>query len=239
MRDRTRGLNLYPLLDEFDTDAKPLSAEEARGADFETRVRSVGKFLIAEARRIHLKLSPEGRSNYDPEDIFQEIVLELRTKDHAYDPSKGRYITFAAYAVRNVEYHVACRARPVKVPENSSKRLDPRNNPDPRLLAAARDHEDVQGLLLQDRRPGPLDGLIWLEEIREGNERVAELIANCTVIECLALSSLGTSSGSPQAPKEVALSHGIDPARLRKAMVTARQKVRETGDREHNGGNDA
>lgn len=220
----------HPLLAYFGAqESKPLSAEEAQAADFETRINSIGRLLVKEVARIHRLLSPEGQVNYDQEDILLEIWAELRRRNDSFNCSRGNYRTFAALIIRNTFLDITCRARTVKLPADTASRLwkgDPENMA--RLKRAARDHWEINsGLLLPDCQPSPEDGLIWLETREEDQQRAAALLENCTVMECLALSTLGIWGDKPSTARQAAIRHGISPERLRKARKTAIKKLRK------------
>lgn len=228
----------HPLLVYFGALCDPLSKEQAQDADFQVRIDSIGRFLVREVLRFHRKLSPQGKVNYDPEDILLECWIELRKRNDKYDYSRGGYRTFAARIINNTFLAISERSRAVKLPANSAGTFNLAANPTElkegdrvkiELLAkAAKDHSEIGSHLplLQDRKPSPVDGLIWTEDCERLNSDIADRIGDLETIECIAIGvSLRLWGGPKQTLREAAQEYGVEPKVLRRALKTARDKL--------------
>ena len=219
------NLEDQPLLAHFSRAFKSLTRDEAQTADFDTRLASIGRLLVRDVLRMHRRLSPEGRLNYEPEDLFLEIWAELRKRNEKYDKRKGNYRTFAMRIARNKFSELRIRSRCVKLPSDADKQFRC-GQPDQvgRLARTATDHEPLCDVLVQDRQPSPVDGLIWLESHEAAVSDVAKHIGNMSVHEAIAISTLGV--WGPKKPiVELSRQYGIQPSVLRKALASARAKL--------------
>jgi DNA-directed RNA polymerase specialized sigma24 family protein len=236
-RKRDDRLKDHPLLVYFGALCDPLSNEQAQQADFVTRIESIGRFLVREVLRFHRRLSPQGRINYDPEDILIEVWIELRRRNHKYDPARGGYRTFAVRIMRNTFLAISERSRCVRLPSNSAALFNAASNASlddaarkkfETVSRAAKDHADVtpHTPLLQDRRPSPVDGLIWMEDFERLNTDVADRIGALDTYECIAIGATMRLWGTPkQTLAEAAQEYGVEPGVLRRALRSARSKL--------------
>lgn len=220
------SLNDQPLLKHFGSlPSEPLSREQTRLADFDTRMASIGRFLVREVLRLHRRLSPEGKINYDEEDLFLEVWIELSKRNDKYDADRGNYRTFANRILRNKFHEIQQRARCVKLPADADKQFragDPEKIE--RLSRTATDHEALPAALVQDRQPSPIDGLIWLEEHERAVSDVSENIGNMTINEAIAIGTIGIWGPGGSIPK-TAEKYGLEPKVLRRALESAKSKL--------------
>lgn len=100
-----------------------LSIEAERAAPFEVRLRSVWKYIVQRAKRFTSTLSERERAHLDAEDLVSEIVVSLIEKDHKWNPTRARYVTFCETVMRNVLSIKREQARVVVAPANAQGRL--------------------------------------------------------------------------------------------------------------------
>lgn len=220
------SLKDQPLLEHFgNLPSKPLSNTEAQHADFETRIASIGRFLVREVLKLWGRLSPEGKATYEAEDLFLEIWMELEKRNNKYDANRGNYRTFANKIMCNKFNEIIKRSRCVKLPADADKQFKT-GNPEKidRLSRTATDHEPLTTVLVQDRQPSPIDGLIWLEEHEKAVADVANHIGNMTSIEAIAIKTIGIW-GPASTIQEAAATYGLAPKILRRALVSAKSKL--------------
>lgn len=108
------GVHLHTFLD----------AETERTATFESRLRSIWRYLVKNVGRFSLTMKPCERAVISVEDMIQDVAIGLAQKDHLWDPARGRYSTFATMVMRSVLSGSRERARTVAGPCNSHARLE-------------------------------------------------------------------------------------------------------------------
>ncbi len=114
----------YPIFSAYaGTQAFIGSADRGEGLPFEDRVKSIWPFLVRRCSSFHASLKPREKTNYDPEDILSEVWVALAEKDHKWEPSRGKYITYAGAIMDREFSSIRDKARTVEAPRNSAGRL--------------------------------------------------------------------------------------------------------------------
>jgi RNA polymerase sigma factor (sigma-70 family) len=224
-----------PLLEYFASLCDPLSRQDAQAADFSRRIASIGRFLVREALRFYRQLSPEGKVTFDPEDLLLEMWIELSERDRKYDSSKSSYLCFAQTIIRNRMAELFERSRCVKLQANTAGTFKAaaagievaRENLE-NLLRAARDHEEINGLYVDETELDPLELMIRKEEAEESNEVIGKFLQKLDLHECLALGcNLGMYGEEKTALKFKAAEYGLDEMLLRRSLATAKEKLQD------------
>lgn len=113
----------YPMIFAFGEDIEYLSHDEAIAAPVEARIKSVWPFLVRQVLRFSETLRPRDRANYDPEDVLGELWVTLVEKDEKWEPTRGRYLTFAGRVVANELHAIRDRSHTVHSPKNTGCRI--------------------------------------------------------------------------------------------------------------------
>jgi hypothetical protein len=88
------------------------------------RIDSVMPGMVREVNLFRDRLGHGELHNFDFLDVLQEVWLELRIKDHYFDPARGfQYITFATRICRNKLGEIRNRWHTVAGPRNTPARL--------------------------------------------------------------------------------------------------------------------
>lgn len=129
---RRSDSSLFDFAEHGSLGPKPTD-DEMSAATPDDRIAAVWRILIGIVRRFHdNKMTPHQRQNYSVEDLLLEVYIEMRAKDSGWNPSNGRYSTYASTIVNHLLIDIGDRATVVHAPRNSStkiKRYDP-DDPD-------------------------------------------------------------------------------------------------------------
>lgn len=229
----------YELIKLFGDLCSPLTRSEAGAADFESRVGSIGRYLVREVQRSYKRLSPEGKITYDPEDLLLECWIKLRERDDKYESGRGDYLVFARRIIHNRLTELTEKTRCVGLPANSAGQFRTLQGAEDQesqnrlslLVRTARDHvelhQDAMGAKLEWIHT-PLQNLIDEEEDQEGRDQLAAmLVGELTLLECLALGAYyGLWSNPRKALKDLAREYSFTTQQLRKALASARVKIK-------------
>ena len=112
----------YSVFNIFGRSRTALTTEEAINASAHERIVSIWPFIVSKVITFSQSLRDRERANYDPEDVCLDLYVELSTKNDAWAPERGKYITFAGKIVRNRLYAIRDLSRVVHSPRNSSLR---------------------------------------------------------------------------------------------------------------------
>lgn len=97
-----------------------LTQEQAAAASFDERFASIvpwlKKYIAATAGR----WAKRQVANYSPEDVFHECYIELRVKNHLFDPTRSNYLGFARRLVVLLLPRLRDRSLTVELPRDSS-----------------------------------------------------------------------------------------------------------------------
>lgn len=113
----------YPIFGMFGANPKMLTFEQSLTATADQRIESVWRFLVRRALLFAEGMRGQELANFDVEDVLMELYVELREKDHKWEPARGRYITYAARLAQRHISGMKDRARTVQSPRNSSSRI--------------------------------------------------------------------------------------------------------------------
>lgn len=116
-------LSNCPIYNMFGVHPRQLTADEAITATTDQRIASVWRFLVRKAIQFCGKLQWPEAANCDVEDVLMELYIELRNKDHKWEPSRGRYITFAGSLASRFFSSFRDSMRTVEAPRNSASRM--------------------------------------------------------------------------------------------------------------------
>lgn len=102
-----------------------LTRDEESTADFDSRLASVWPFLIGVTRKFVAGLPAREKTLIDVDDALSEIWLKLRQCEAAgkWEPSRGRYITFASAVASRKLCDLRDAALTVKGPANCRSKL--------------------------------------------------------------------------------------------------------------------
>ena len=113
----------YPLSYCFGERQAPMTQEELAKATPSVRLQSVWPRLASMAMSFQKTLKPQERVAFDFEDILSELAAEILKRDHEWDPSRGKYITYATTMISHALYALRDRTPIVNPPPNSSSRI--------------------------------------------------------------------------------------------------------------------
>jgi hypothetical protein len=184
-----------------------------------------------------LKLKPGERAVFDLDDIAQSIWIALREKDDRFDPSRGRYITFAARLVRHELCAIRESSRTVVSPRNTGCRLkeyatdeaagtltERKSATREAIRRSVASYDAIDGHDASGRDRESSDEFCREEQIRIAREAVAIGYAALTAIEVLAVSRLAKTN--PPRISLIASETGIDTEILKAAHKSALDKIR-------------
>lgn len=117
-------INDYPLLKHYGSLHSHIDREAARLANFDERINSIGRYLVGRTIKFwKTMLSSEGKTTYDPEDIFLELYSELRKRNDKYNHERADYIIFAGRIINNKLIELLERAHGIKLPANAASKF--------------------------------------------------------------------------------------------------------------------
>lgn len=232
--------NYQELIDYFRGLCNPLTPSQAAAASFEERVNSIGRFLVGQVLASYRRLSPEGRVAYDPDDLILECWIKLKERDSKYQSARGEYVVFARKIIRNCLVEITEKTRCVKLPANSAGMFRSLQGSQAEcdvsrlelLTRTARDHVVLDGVQAEDLdsgEPCPLQIMVNAETAAADREELAKTLSdNLSAVECLALGSYyGAWDNQRRLLRDVARDHNVGVQPLRKALASAREKVRK------------
>lgn len=109
--------------DVFGETPERVSPEREAEASFDARVASVWIFLIKLARNYHGRLSDAERAGTEIDDLLADLWITLREKDEMWNPSRGRFITFAGAIARRRLSDLRDQSRLVRSPNNCLSKI--------------------------------------------------------------------------------------------------------------------
>ncbi len=241
-RAAERDPALYPFGTEPKGNPWKLTAKQERKANFETRLRSIWKYVVRRARRFCATLTDRERSQMDAEDLVGEIVASLLEKDAKWNPERGRYVTFAESVMRNVLSLKREHARVVAAPANAAGRLrqyqelyaQGKLSP-----ASTRTMRAIEGALGETETVSPTvdppfgadrehNGHTTLAATRTMETEVSEALRTLDdPRQCLVLGrTYGLFGGDEQTPKQIADAIGTDSNAVRNLQGRAKNAMR-------------
>ncbi len=197
------NIEAYPLLKHYGSMCQRLSKVQAAASTFDERFASIGRFVVGQAIRFYTStLSPEGRTAYDPEDIFLECWSELKSRNDRYDPARGSYLVFAHRVIANRLSEIIETVHCVQLPANAAEKfrelmaLEADGKLDARrsrrlaaLIAASVDHEQISlGAAVVDPSDSPEDAVLSSERRKLIEGSVRRLLSLLSARESMALS---------------------------------------------------
>lgn len=93
-----------------------MTAAAERTASFADRLESAWAILVQIGLRAWMAYSEREKACVSIEDAMQAAVVELLARDRAFDPDRGRYVTFAKTVVRQAIAEQRRKARAVTAP---------------------------------------------------------------------------------------------------------------------------
>lgn len=232
-----------PLFTAFGRWHKFLAPDDAIGADFETRLRSIWPLMCRRVRGFSGTLTRRERANFDDEDVLAELVVALARKDGLWRPDHGRYITFAWAVIKSELASIRDRSRTVQSPRNSTCRLKAYQAESDAGTLTARRRATFQDIRRTSANPVPVgssgdDGIVDLVDERgPGGRLPCELAedaierAICEALEPLETESIASTAGvfgwKRRANADVAREYGVTEDDVRAARASGMAKVRD------------
>ena len=232
-------MNSFPLLLHYGSLCSRITREQAAIASFDERFNSIGRYVVGQSIRFYsIVLSREGKTAFDPEDIFIELWSELRERNPYYKSELGKYLTFAQRVIANKLSEMLETTHCVQLPANAAEKyktlarlteLDSRQAERLSALVAANvDHAPIQaGETIESGDARPEQQAIANERRTLSEAAIIRMLSSLTARECLAVGLRYGLWGRKRtnlttADEAVGLQRGT----LSKSFVSARKKMR-------------
>lgn len=244
-RGRIRGE--YPIFFAYGDSHDFLSAEEARNATADERIKSIWPLLVRRVLDFQGTLRSRERVNFDPEDTITELWVVLKSKDAEWSPDRGKYVTFAGVIVDREFCSIRDRSRTVQSPRNSSCRLkEYKGEANGEILTSRRSKtandilrtsDGIQKIGSDNGREydscneyaeDALDGMSRSEATSDKHHALWEAIQRLTTREATTLGKVwGLLGHDVESIFNIALWSGRFPADVRQESVRAMTKLRD------------
>lgn len=216
-----------------------LSDEEMVRATAWERIATIEHFITGRVSQWAKTLHPRERANCDVEDAAQSVKLKLARKNDKWEPSKGKYITFAETIIRHELEHLREKSRTVESPKNCAMRLrqyeamDAGGAPQSKLETAEKMRRTIGGMDVAAEADGidrchPPEILATRDEHNDLTRRIRLAVARtCDGDEAAIVGYMCGFNGSrPRSAEEVAALLGLSQSKVIKLWTEARTKMR-------------